>query len=63
MPGRAKSEVVKCYAHLEAVRNNETRAVEAYNREMEEYVAGSGVKPSYRGVAARFGLDCWLLQC
>src|SRR5271170_6407871 len=62
MPGRAKSQVAKHYAELDAARKHENRAVTAYNSELEVYVKGAGPKPSYRGVARRFGLDYRLLQ-
>lgn len=62
MPGRAKSEKAKRYVQLQAMCKNESRAVEAYNRELAAYTTGSGAKPSYRRIGERFGLDRRLLQ-
>src|ERR1700733_2374539 len=62
MPGRAKSAAAKRLVCLQAMRENEDRAIKVYNDELAAYLAGHGAKPSYRVVAARFCLDRRLLQ-
>ena len=62
MPGRAKSVAAKSRAKLQAAQEREEHIVNTYNVELAAYHAGTGPKPSYRGVAKRFGIDYRLLQ-
>src|SRR5258708_25822842 len=62
MPGHAKSEAAKHRAALHATRKCENRAVETYNKELVAWESGQGKKPSFWGIAARFGLSHNLLR-
>jgi len=62
MPGRAKSAAAKHRAALHNTQILQERAVATYNEELERYIKQGGKKPTYRGVAARFGLNHRLLR-